>query len=192
MSARAYGFKSLPRYHRLLPPDPSRDEHLPRWRNWYTRTFEGRMRQLIRVQVPAWAPIHSQTDAPLANRERRFRILGRRFACHGRIGQSVAECACDGLNGHADRGHRGRDAHRAQQRPMHGRYAPGRESACASSVIPSPGDGRLAQLVRAPRLHRGSRGFESLTAHQWPASIASSTPPEREEHPYCRRGPSFC
>jgi hypothetical protein len=25
--------------------------------------------------------------------------------------------------------------------------------------------GRLAQLVRAPRLHRGSRGFESLTAH---------------------------
>ena len=29
----------------------------PRWRNWYTRTFEGRMRQLIRVQVPAWAPI---------------------------------------------------------------------------------------------------------------------------------------
>ena len=31
-------------------------QHLPRWRNWYTRTFEGRMRQLIRVQVPAWAP----------------------------------------------------------------------------------------------------------------------------------------
>ena len=30
---------------------------LPRWRNWYTRTFEGRMRQLIRVQVPAWAPL---------------------------------------------------------------------------------------------------------------------------------------
>src|ERR1700686_3407259 len=26
--------------------------------------------------------------------------------------------------------------------------------------------GRLAQLVRAPRLHRGCRGFESLTAHQ--------------------------
>ena len=26
-------------------------------------------------------------------------------------------------------------------------------------------DGRLAQLVRAPRLHRGCRGFESLTAH---------------------------
>ena len=25
--------------------------------------------------------------------------------------------------------------------------------------------GRLAQLVRAPRLHRGCRGFESLTAH---------------------------
>src|SRR5262245_42873736 len=26
--------------------------------------------------------------------------------------------------------------------------------------------GRLAQLVRAPRLHRGGRGFESLIAHQ--------------------------
>ena len=26
-------------------------------------------------------------------------------------------------------------------------------------------DGRLAQLVRAPRLHRGGRGFESLSAH---------------------------
>ena len=29
--------------------------------------------------------------------------------------------------------------------------------------------GRLAQLVRAPRLHRGGRGFESLSAHSfWP------------------------
>ena len=26
-------------------------------------------------------------------------------------------------------------------------------------------EGRLAQLVRAPRLHRGCRGFESLIAH---------------------------
>ena len=25
--------------------------------------------------------------------------------------------------------------------------------------------GRLAQLARAPRLHRGGRGFESLIAH---------------------------
>ena len=25
--------------------------------------------------------------------------------------------------------------------------------------------GRLAQLVRAPRLHRGGRGFKSLSAH---------------------------
>ncbi len=25
--------------------------------------------------------------------------------------------------------------------------------------------GRLAQLVRAPRLHRGCRGFESLSVH---------------------------
>ncbi len=30
---------------------------VPRWRNWYTRTFEGRMTQVIRVQVPAWAPL---------------------------------------------------------------------------------------------------------------------------------------
>ena len=27
--------------------------------------------------------------------------------------------------------------------------------------------GRLAQLVRAPRLHRGGRGFEPLTAHSY-------------------------
>ena len=26
--------------------------------------------------------------------------------------------------------------------------------------------GRLAQLARAPRLHRGGRGFEPLSAHQ--------------------------
>ena len=31
----------------------------------------------------------------------------------------------------------------------------------------APKRGRLAQLARAPRLHRGSRGFESLTAHQF-------------------------
>src|SRR5690554_3695903 len=30
--------------------------------------------------------------------------------------------------------------------------------------------GRLAQLVRASRLHREGRGFESLTAHQIPAA----------------------
>src|SRR5918993_3261501 len=38
---------------------------VPRWRNWYTRTFEGRMRQLIRVQVQAWAPpplLHTTAD----------------------------------------------------------------------------------------------------------------------------------
>ena len=27
--------------------------------------------------------------------------------------------------------------------------------------------GRIAQLVRAPRLHRGCRGFESLSAHHF-------------------------
>src|SRR3954470_11685644 len=60
MPARADGFGSLPRYQHL---DPHRSTEsmpaanlMPRWRNWYTRTFEGRMRQLIRVQVPAWAP----------------------------------------------------------------------------------------------------------------------------------------
>ena len=30
---------------------------------------------------------------------------------------------------------------------------------------PYPGHGRLAQLARAPRLHRGGRGFEPLSAH---------------------------
>lgn len=30
-----------------------------------------------------------------------------------------------------------------------------------------PSRGRLAQLVRAPRLHRGGRGFEPLTAHSY-------------------------
>src|SRR5215211_3518725 len=77
--------------------------HLPRWRNWYTRTFEGRMRQLIRVQVPAWAPfaLHATADS------RRSFLVRRRILAHG----------------------------------------------------------RLAQLVRAPRLHRGSHWFESSTAH---------------------------
>jgi hypothetical protein len=36
--------------------EPSQRRFVPRWRNWYTRTFEGRMEQSIRVQVPAWAP----------------------------------------------------------------------------------------------------------------------------------------
>mgnify|MGYP006945828103 CR=1 FL=1 len=26
------------------------------WRNWYTRTFEGRVQQWVRVQVPSVAP----------------------------------------------------------------------------------------------------------------------------------------
>ncbi len=33
-------------------------------------------------------------------------------------------------------------------------------------ACPSLNSGRLAQLVRAPRLHRGGRGFKSLSAHQ--------------------------
>ena len=39
----------------------------------------------------------------------------------------------------------------------------------------SPRDGRLAQLVRAPALQAGSRGFESLTAHQvrYPRAFSS-------------------
>ena len=34
---------------------------------------------------------------------------------------------------------------------------------CECEFATTPG--RLAQLVRAPRLHRGGRGFESLSAH---------------------------
>ena len=37
--------------------------------------------------------------------------------------------------------------------------------------------GRLAQLVRAPRLHRGGRGFEPLAAHPGPASIPGKAKP---------------
>ena len=33
-------------------------------------------------------------------------------------------------------------------------------------LCPDSDYGRLAQLVRAPRLHRGGRGFEPLSAHQ--------------------------
>jgi hypothetical protein len=103
--ARAYGFKSLPRYH--LSRDPlTAATHLPRWRNWYTRTFEGRMRQLIRVQVPAWAP-KPQSDGVA----RLPTIVTLSYSARG----------------------------------------------------------RLAQLVRAPRLHRGGRWFESSTAHQMAA-----------------------
>ena len=36
--------------------------------------------------------------------------------------------------------------------------------------------GRLAQLVRAPRLHRGGRGFKSLSAHFLPSLRASDNP----------------
>ena len=55
-----------------VPPPPqgiptrSAKVHQPRWRNWYTRTFEGRMRQLIRVQVPAWAPLPDLSGRPTA------------------------------------------------------------------------------------------------------------------------------
>src|SRR3954463_9134232 len=84
-------------------------EHLPRWRNWYTRTFEGRMRQLIRVQVPAWAP-------PRRNLT------------------TVADAAVVMLS-----------------------------------------LGRLAQLVRAPRLHRGGHRFEPCTAHHPPPLDSTRT-----------------
>lgn len=32
---------------------------MPKWRNWQTRTFEGRVRQLVGVRVPPSAPISS-------------------------------------------------------------------------------------------------------------------------------------
>lgn len=35
-----------------------------------------------------------------------------------------------------------------------------------SSAVADARVGRIAQLVRAPRLHRGGRGFEPLSAHQ--------------------------
>src|SRR5215217_5704679 len=37
--------------------------------------------------------------------------------------------------------------------------------------------GRVAQLVRAPRLHRGGPGFESLRAHHSPHFLVILTPP---------------
>ena len=108
--------------------------HLPRWRNWYTRTFEGRMRQLIRVQVPAWAPTSN-------GRDRRIPAVVLRPA-----------------------------------------------SSYPRRILAA---GRLAQLVRAPRLHRGSRGFESLTAHQAPRVVSvagrGSSPPGRRTWPDARR-----
>ena len=70
------------------------------------------MRQLIRVQVPAWAPPVRVPD------------------------------------------------HHDRRRLRDGRYA---------------ARGRLAQLVRAPRLHRGSHWFESSTAHH----EAANGPPRR-------------
>src|SRR2546428_13294873 len=49
---------------------------VPRWRNWYTRTFEGRMTQVIRVQVPAWAPTPSP-DKTLRDSPPEGRFLGQ-------------------------------------------------------------------------------------------------------------------
>ena len=40
-----------------------------------------------------------------------------------------------------------------------------RRTADTSACLIHSDAGRLAQLVRAPRLHRGGRGFESLSAH---------------------------
>ena len=40
---------------------------------------------------------------------------------------------------------------------------------CPSLRAPMLSQGRLAQLVRAPRLHRGGRRFESCTAHHLPS-----------------------
>ena len=38
-------------------------------------------------------------------------------------------------------------------------------SMCICGIIISVDDGLLAQLARAPRLHRGGQGFESLATH---------------------------
>jgi hypothetical protein len=52
--------------------------------------------------------------------------------------------------------------------------------------------GRLAQLARAPRLHRGSRGFESLIAHSAPRTTVSRSLQRRAAFPgffHARRFP---
>src|SRR5689334_25435352 len=41
---------------------------MPKWRNWQTRTFEGRVRQLVGVRVPPSAPYFSNFSPQYYNR----------------------------------------------------------------------------------------------------------------------------
>ena len=140
MSARAYGFKSLPRYH---PPQPlegsdrrSARHLMPRWRNWYTRTFEGRMRQLIRVQVPAWAPL--LPDRPIAR--------CRRAVAHARS-SALAPCSLRLALGHL------------AERPIARARCGARLAPCARPPERRDFRSRLATCV-GPRCAE-RRGFES-------------------------------
>ena len=67
--------------------------------------------------------------------------------------------------------------------PLHFARPMRRSPLRAAFLLPAshrlPCRGRLAQLVRAPRLHRGGRGFEPLTAHFRPTLAARKRPSER-------------
>ena len=55
-------------------------------------------------------------------------------------------------------------------------YAFGRHLYSAGAICYNEKPGRLAQLVRALRLHRRSRGFEPLIAHPEHTAILTATP----------------
>jgi hypothetical protein len=91
----------------------------------------------IRVQVPAWAPSHRRSFSAARDIVRAAFALGSRLETRPGPPCPICARAVEHVLGPARRiGY-----HAAQH------------------------DGRLAQLVRAPRLHRGGRGFEPLTAH---------------------------
>ena len=91
-----------------------------------------------------------------------------------------------------DLGGRRRGAGPLQSRPGRpARYAENRPTPRRGGYAASPG--RIAQLVRAPRLHRGGRGFDSLFAHHvltangscpWPSPPPNvGTPASRRSSP---------
>ncbi len=85
----------------------------------------------------------------------------RRFFKHkNRCLHARAKCLFCHLEGHAARRFEHAAACHEQTPPYRMAIPPARAAA-----RPMPRHGRLAQLVRASRLHRESRGFESLIAH---------------------------
>ena len=87
-----------------------------KWRNWQTRTFEGRVVYTVRVQVPFSAPKKANTQLgvrlfsrPNGRRTRSFspwrKANGGRFASFIKSGDLVAEqnsgVACCGSNKHS-------------------------------------------------------------------------------------------